>query len=111
MPPAECPSAVPPAGPAIHGTAPDWRRRRRDGHDCWVLAAAAAVPDTIVDRVRKGRSNDGRVRFGHPSGTLSVGAQAEQRGGVWSVTCVTMSRSARRLMEGAICVPAGITEA
>jgi probable AcnD-accessory protein PrpF len=72
------------------------------------LAAAAAVPGTIVDRVRNGRSTDGRVRFGHPSGTLSVGAQAELRDGVWSVTRVTMSRTARRLMEGAICVPASL---
>jgi probable AcnD-accessory protein PrpF len=75
------------------------------------LAAAAAVPGTIVDRMRRGPSHDGRVRFGHPSGTLSVGAQAEQRNGLWSVTCVTMSRSARRLMEGAICVPASLAEA
>ena len=47
------------------------------------------------------------MRFGHPSGTLRVGAQARQEGGEWAVTKAIMSRSARVLMEGAVCVPGG----
>ncbi|MEG1054214.1 MAG: PrpF domain-containing protein, partial [Janthinobacterium sp.] len=45
------------------------------------------------------------VRFGHPSGTLMVGAQAQQVDGDWSVTKAIMSRSARVLMEGFVRVP------
>ncbi|HJQ60068.1 MAG TPA: 2-methylaconitate cis-trans isomerase PrpF [Vineibacter sp.] len=69
------------------------------------LAAAAAIPGTIVDRVIARRAGDGRVRFGHPSGTLTVGAEAERRGDGWVVTKAIMSRSARRLMEGFVRVP------
>ena len=48
---------------------------------------------------------DGRVRFGHPSGTLNVGAEAHEEAGQWTVAKVMMSRSARRLMEGWVRVP------
>ena len=46
------------------------------------------------------------VRFGHPSGTLRVGAEARQVDGEWTVTKAVMSRSARVLMEGKVRVPA-----
>jgi len=69
------------------------------------IAAAAAIPGTVVHGVAPVGS-DGRIRFGHPSGRLSVGAEAEWRDGEWSVTKVLMSRSARRLMEGWVRVPA-----
>lgn len=68
------------------------------------IAAAAAIPGTIVSRVAPA-GVDGRVRFGHPSGTLSVGAEAREEGGQWTVRKVMMSRSARRLMEGWVRVP------
>ena len=68
------------------------------------IAAAAAVPGTVVSRVA-GVGADGRVRFGHPSGVLSVGAEAHEEAGQWSVKKVMMSRSARRLMEGWVRVP------
>ena len=68
------------------------------------IAAAAAIPGTIVSRVAPA-GGDGRVRFGHPSGTLSVGAEAREEGGQWTVRKVIMSRSARRLMEGWVRVP------
>jgi probable AcnD-accessory protein PrpF len=68
------------------------------------LAAAAAIPGTIVSRVAPVGS-DGRVRFGHPSGVLSVGAEARKEAGEWVVKKVMMSRSARRLMEGWVRVP------
>ena len=70
------------------------------------IAAAAAIPGTIVSRVASAGA-DGRVRFGHPSGTLSVGAEAREEAGQWKVAKVMMSRSARRLMEGWVRVPAG----
>lgn len=69
------------------------------------LAAAGAIPGTIVQRMLRPGTDPALVRFGHPSGTLAVGAQAEQRGGEWVVTRVAMSRSARRLMEGWVRVP------
>ncbi len=68
------------------------------------IAAAAAIPGTLVHRIAPVNA-EGRVRFGHPSGSLSVGAEAEQRDGEWAVTKVFMSRSARRLMEGWVLVP------
>ncbi len=68
------------------------------------IAAAACVPGTLVNRVAPAGA-DGRVRFGHPSGTLGVGAEAEQRNGEWVVSKVLMSRSARRLMEGWVRIP------
>jgi probable AcnD-accessory protein PrpF len=68
------------------------------------IAAAAAIPGTIVHRIGSG-GRDGRIRFGHPSGTLSVGAEARQVNGEWAVTKVLMSRTARRLMEGWVRVP------
>jgi probable AcnD-accessory protein PrpF len=69
------------------------------------IAAAAAIPGTLVHRVAPVDA-EGRVRFGHPSGSLSVGAEADERAGVWSVKKVLMSRSARTLMEGWVRVPA-----
>jgi len=68
------------------------------------IAAAAAIPGTVVSRIAPVGA-DGRVRFGHPSGTLSVGAEAAEAGGRWTVRKVMMSRSARRLMEGWVRVP------
>ncbi|CAB3751058.1 2-methylaconitate cis-trans isomerase PrpF [Paraburkholderia solisilvae] len=67
------------------------------------IAVAAAIPGTLVHRVAPG--DGGTVRFGHPSGSLAVGAQAAQKDGSWIVTKVVMSRSARRLMEGVVLVP------
>lgn len=69
------------------------------------IASAVAVPGTIPHRLARHRG-DGRVRFGHPSGTLSVGAEAREENGQWVVTKAMMSRSARRLMEGWVRVPA-----
>lgn len=68
------------------------------------IGTAAAIPGTLVNLAAGGteRSN---VRFGHPSGTLKVGATAAQMQGVWSVEKVSMSRSARVLMEGYVRVP------
>lgn len=68
------------------------------------IAAAAAIPGTLVHRVAPVGA-DGRVRFGHPSGTMSVGAQAVEENGQWRVKKVLMSRTARRLMEGWVRVP------
>ncbi|UHL62968.1 2-methylaconitate cis-trans isomerase PrpF [Paralcaligenes sp. KSB-10] len=67
------------------------------------IAAAAAIPGTVVSRVLGGVKTG--VRFGHPSGTLGVGAEAQQSAGGWVVTKATMSRSARRLMEGSVLIP------
>ena len=68
------------------------------------IAAAAAIPGTVVHRVAPVGA-DGCVRFGHPSGTLKVGAEVHKDGNHWTVTKVLMSRSARRLMEGWVRVP------
>jgi probable AcnD-accessory protein PrpF len=69
------------------------------------LAAAAAVPGTIVNTLAGGGSR-ALVCFGHPSGTMRVGAEVNQNAhGVWTVSKAVMSRSARVLMEGAVRVP------
>lgn len=68
------------------------------------IAVAAAIPGTLPHRVARSAA-DGRIRFGHPSGTLSVGAEAREEDGQWIVSKVVMSRSARRLMEGWVRVP------
>ncbi|WP_297832641.1 2-methylaconitate cis-trans isomerase PrpF [Thermomonas sp.] len=68
------------------------------------IATAAAVPGTLVNLAAGGGTRDA-VRFGHPSGTLRVGASVEQRDGQWTVTRAVMSRSARVLMEGRVRVP------
>jgi len=68
------------------------------------IAAAAAVPGTCVHRLCAG-ARGGRIRFGHPSGTLSVGAEVSSDAGRWIVTKAALSRSARRLMEGWVLVP------
>ncbi|MBX3500792.1 MAG: 2-methylaconitate cis-trans isomerase PrpF [Alphaproteobacteria bacterium] len=75
------------------------------------LAVAAAIPGTIVERIVAGRAPGASVRFGHPSGTLAVGAEAVKRGDEWVVTRAIMSRSARRLMEGWVRVPADTLDA
>ena len=68
------------------------------------IAAAAAIPETLVN-VAAGGGSRNAVRFGHPSGTLRVGAEAKQVDGAWTVTKAIMSRSARVLMEGWVRVP------
>ncbi|MCB5225868.1 2-methylaconitate cis-trans isomerase PrpF [Alishewanella sp. 16-MA] len=68
------------------------------------IGTAAAIPGTLVNLAAGGGARDA-VRFGHPSGTLRVGAAAEQVEGEWTVTKAIMSRSARVLMEGWVRVP------
>lgn len=68
------------------------------------IAAAAAIPGTLVSDAAGGRAKDA-LRFGHPSGTLKVGAKAIKAKSGWTVEKVTMSRSARILMEGWVRVP------
>jgi 2-methylaconitate cis-trans-isomerase PrpF len=69
------------------------------------IAAAAAVPGTLVNLAAGGGERQA-VRFGHPSGSLRVGAQARLVDGRWTVAQAVMSRSARILMEGWVRVPA-----
>jgi len=68
------------------------------------IGAAAAIPGTLVN-LAAGGGEHGAVRFGHPSGTLRVGAEAVRQDGVWRVSKAIMSRSARILMEGWVRVP------
>ena len=68
------------------------------------IGTAAAIPGTLVNLAAGGGPRD-QVVFGHPSGTLKVGAAAQQQNGVWQVTKASMSRSARVLMEGWVRVP------
>jgi hypothetical protein len=69
------------------------------------IGTAAAIPGTLVNLAAGGGPRTA-VRFGHPSGTLRVGAEASQVDGEWVVTRAIMSRSARVLMEGWVRVPA-----
>ncbi|TBR39865.1 MULTISPECIES: 2-methylaconitate cis-trans isomerase PrpF [Dyella] len=68
------------------------------------IGTAAAIPGTLVNLAAGGGERHA-VRFGHPSGTLRVGAEAALVDGVWTVTKAVMSRSARVLMEGWVRVP------
>ncbi|MPW22525.1 2-methylaconitate cis-trans isomerase PrpF [Paraburkholderia sp. CNPSo 3157] len=68
------------------------------------IATAAAIPGTLVNLAAGGGERNA-VRFGHPSGTLRVGAEATQANGEWTVKKAVMSRSARVLMEGWVRVP------
>ena len=68
------------------------------------IGTAAAIPGTLVNLAAGGGARSA-VRFGHPSGTLRVGAEAVQADGEWTVTKAIMSRSARVLMEGWVRVP------
>ncbi|MFD1711146.1 2-methylaconitate cis-trans isomerase PrpF [Ottowia sp. GY511] len=71
------------------------------------IGTAAAIPGTLVNLAAGGGERQA-VRFGHPSGTLRVGAEASQEGGQWVVKKALMSRSARVLMEGAVRVPGDV---
>ena len=68
------------------------------------IGTAAAIPGTLVNLAAGGNEREA-VRFGHPSGTLRVGAQAKLENGEWKVTKAIMSRSARVIMEGFVRVP------
>lgn len=68
------------------------------------IASAVCIPGTIVNEAAGGGERQA-VRFGHPSGTLRVGAEAQQDNGQWTVTKAIMSRSARVLMEGWVRIP------
>ncbi|WP_416819875.1 2-methylaconitate cis-trans isomerase PrpF [Delftia tsuruhatensis] len=74
------------------------------------IGTAAAVPGTLVN-LAAGGGERSAVRFGHPSGTLRVGAEARLVNGQWQVTKALMSRSARILMEGWIRVPGEVLNA
>lgn len=73
------------------------------------IAAAAAVPGTLLAEAMGGAKCE--LRFGHPSGSLRVGAEAERVGEGYRIRKVAMSRSARVLMEGFVRVPASVLAA
>jgi probable AcnD-accessory protein PrpF len=68
------------------------------------IGTAAAISGTLVNLAAGGVERNA-VRFGHPSGTLRVGAEANRENGEWIVKKAIMSRSARVLMEGYVRVP------
>ena len=68
------------------------------------IATAAAIPGTLVN-IAAGGGIRSSLRFGHPSGTLRVGAEAVHEAGQWLVKKVVLSRSARVLMEGSVRIP------
>ncbi|MEW8547119.1 MAG: 2-methylaconitate cis-trans isomerase PrpF [Candidatus Thiodiazotropha endolucinida] len=70
------------------------------------IGTAAAIPGTLVNLAAGGGERE-TVTFGHPSGTLKVGATASEQNGNWIVEKVVMSRSARILMEGWVRIPGG----
>jgi probable AcnD-accessory protein PrpF len=71
------------------------------------IGTAATIPGTLVNLAAGGGKRE-NVTFGHPSGSLKVGAEAMQDNGDWTVNKVVMSRSARVLMEGVVHVPVNI---
>src|SRR5690554_6149660 len=73
------------------------------------IATAAAIPGTLVN-LAAGGGERSSVTFGHASGTLKVGAEAKLVDGEWQATKAVMSRSARRIMQGEVLVPANTLE-
>lgn len=71
------------------------------------IGTAATIPGTLVNLAAGGGERES-VRFGHPSGTLKVGAEAAVENGSWVVKKVSMSRSARVLMEGFVRIPGDV---
>lgn len=71
------------------------------------IGTAGSIPGTLVNLAAGGGNRDA-VNFGHPSGTLRVGAAATENEGQWAVSQVTMSRSARILMEGWVRIPGDV---
>lgn len=68
------------------------------------IAAAAAIPGTLVNTAAGGGQRKSVV-FGHPSGSLKVGSEVSQDNGNWQINKISMSRSARVLMDGCVHVP------
>lgn len=72
-------------------------------------AVAAQVDGTLVHEVARAAGGGPRsVRIGHPSGVIEVGVDVRRRDGTWTVENVTTRRTARRLMEGAVLIPASV---
>ena len=101
------------SGKAIHATDIDLNVRALSmgklhhammGTAAVAIGTAAAIPGTLVN-LAAGGGDLQSVIFGHPSGTLRVGAEASQENGEWRVNKVVMSRSARILMEGWVRIP------
>jgi 2-methylaconitate isomerase len=81
------------------------------GTSAIAVAVAASIPGTLVQQVLGRRQAAAEIRIGHPSGITASGAETGRRQGEWLVTRATISRSARRLMEGWVIVPAEGIEA
>lgn len=101
------------SGKVVHGDDIDLRVRALSmgklhhammGTAAVAIATAAAIPGTLVNEAAGGIVQNG-VTFGHPSGTLRVGAEVTQVNGQWQARKAIMSRSARVLMEGWVRVP------
>ncbi|MBA4707053.1 2-methylaconitate cis-trans isomerase PrpF [Aquitalea aquatica] len=104
------------SGKAIHAADIDLRVRAMSmgklhhammGTAAVAIGTAAAIPGTLVNLAAGGGERQS-VRFGHPSGTLRVGAEARLEDGQWQVSKAIMSRSARVLMEGWVRIPGDV---
>ncbi|WP_264875419.1 2-methylaconitate cis-trans isomerase PrpF [Vibrio agarivorans] len=73
------------------------------------IASAASVPGTLVNHAAGGGERQG-ITFGHPSGKLTVGAHVTNTDAGWQVEKVSMSRSARIIMEGFVRIPSDIVK-
>jgi len=73
------------------------------------IGTAASIPGTLVNQAAGGGERT-MVNFGHPSGTLQVGAETLLKDGEWRAVKAIMSRSARVLMEGWVRVPAEVLD-
>lgn len=67
------------------------------------LAAAAGVPGTLAHGAAGAGAAAGLLRLGTPSGVITVGAARDAHG---TITEASVIRTQRRLMEGAVCIPA-----
>jgi len=75
-------------------------------------AVAAAIPGTVVNEVAcvaPGREHS--ITFGHTSGTIRIGVTLAERDAIWHAEKARVSRSARRIMQGEVCIPAALIAA
>ena len=68
------------------------------------LAVAARIPGTVAHE--SARSGTGDIRLGHPSGVQTINAVVSNTPEGPRAEKVIVYRTARRLMEGMVCVPA-----
>ena len=73
------------------------------------MAVIAGVDGSLVSGMLDTTCHSSELRLAHPSGVTNVDAQLDRRDGTWYAASATIYRTARRLMDGYVYVPAACT--